>query len=33
MTGLKQALAETAAVDGWRYLGGFANPITLGDES
>jgi len=26
-------LAEDAAVDGWRYLGGFANPITLGDES
>jgi len=26
-------LAENAAVDGWRYLGGFANPIILGDVS
>ena len=26
-------LAENAAVDGWRYLGGFANPITVGDVS
>ena len=26
-------LADDAAVDGWRYLGGFANPITVGDAS
>ena len=26
-------LAESAGIDGWCYLGGFANPIILGDVS